>query len=77
MNNDREERYLKAQWYVVILWAVVLLAILLTACTPQQEVKAQRSESYRVYDRDGNFEGRIQGKRIYDRDGNYIGMIHD
>lgn len=73
----REKRYLEAQKYIVILWVVMFLALLLTACNPMQETNVKRSESVRVYDKDGDYSGRIQGKRIYDRDGNFVGMIGD
>lgn len=63
--------------YVLIMWVIALLALLLAACNPMQEVNVKRSESVRIYDEDGNYSGRIKGKRIYDRDGNFIGMIGD
>lgn len=77
MSEEREKRYLNTQRYIVIIWLIAILAILLTACNPMQEVNVKRSESVRVYDKDGDYSGRIQGKRIYDRDGNFVGMIGD
>jgi hypothetical protein len=59
------------------IWCVCILAFLLAACNPMQETNVKRSqpESVRIYDADGNFSGRVQGKRIYDKDGNFIGMV--
>lgn len=58
---------------------LILLALLLTvyACAEYKGyARSETNESYRIYDKDGNFSGRIDGSyRVYDKDGRFIGMI--
>jgi len=57
---------------------IISLLFLLVACSSmtEQPSYAQQSESFRIYDENGDFAGHIDGTyRVYDREGNFIGMI--